>query len=424
MKSHEQSLPEFITVHLNKCKKYIDTEVYDKALAALQEAQSVDPRNIYIIALVKQVHLLSGLKKQKTVDKTHTNKIRTIIPELVQRAIDDSRKRERPKEKNEYKTQLRGSENEPDSRDRTLALDKLKSKFIKLAEESFNEGDYQNALGEIGRIFIIDPGNADAKEFEKKIKAHKDYRIQHRSVLAQSLPYFIALLVVINVVIFFLTYVGPGNDHHADDLSGSSSDVVFADSSAINPERGQHQEALSPASLEVMNRLPLTMMTYGGEIPVLNESDDSLKNDSPSSGEESRTTDYAAETERSHQEGDITVEGRDPFMTGYEIADSERAAEYINANVHVIKPESIVHVEQPVYPAEAIEQSVGGTVVVRVLYNAAGTVDVSFVESSDHPLLSESALIAARLSRFAPADTSDFNSSHWVSIQYDYRLDQ
>ena len=50
------------------------------------------------------------------------------------------------------------------------ALEKLKSQYFQRADDYIEKHEYQRALEEIRRIYIIEPGSAVAKEYEQKIE--------------------------------------------------------------------------------------------------------------------------------------------------------------------------------------------------------------------------------------------------------------
>ena len=426
---------QVISAHLTECKKYIDAEVYYKALGALKEAKSVDTRNIYIIALEKQIKLMSDLSKKRPVDTAYQNEIRGAIPEIIRRAIDDSRKRSELQEADDRQGQETDVDDNPYIRERELALKKLKNQFVTLAEEFINKGDYQSALQEIRRIFIIEPGNEAAQDLERKIESLMNYRSgkapannqseetsddvakgkKKRLKLKKAIPLIIAFIVAANIIIFFITSMVSSDAPNTHAIPETQTDNSSTDSYSSASQQNDDQEGISTRSPEISNTLPDSVMRYRNAIAIVNEIE----------GNGNR-----ADTEHTNGElAESTLTGvtEDVFeelavITGDEFAGADYQPADSRAQVVVNEPESLLRLEQPVYPAEAVERGIDGNVIIRVLYDAAGTVNVSFVESSDHPLLSESALQSARMSRFTPADTTELDGPQWVSIPYQYRL--
>ena len=75
------------------------------------------------------------------------------------------------------------------------------------------------------------------------------------------------------------------------------------------------------------------------------------------------------------------------------------------------------------YPADAWDQRVGGTVVLKLLISPTGAVDSAYVyESSGHPSLDSAAVADSRLLRYDPAEQEGSPIEVWAKLPVIYPL--
>ncbi len=87
-----------------------------------------------------------------------------------------------------------------------------------------------------------------------------------------------------------------------------------------------------------------------------------------------------------------------------------------------VKPQPI-SMPMPDYPPLAAKAGIEGKTVVKMLVEIDGTViDVEIIKSSGNPMLDESAINAARRSKFTPAKQRDKFVRVWVVRQIEFRL--
>jgi periplasmic protein TonB len=128
---------------------------FAEALASMKEVKALDAKNIYIIAIEKQIAKLND----PAIEPENRAVIIKSLPPMIDRAISDVQRRAVvPKSEDSQKTQ------------KEAALEKLKSQYFQRSDDYVEKKDYQRALEEIRRIYIIEPGSVVAKEYEKKIE--------------------------------------------------------------------------------------------------------------------------------------------------------------------------------------------------------------------------------------------------------------
>ena len=146
---------QFIIDHLQNIQRNVEASNFADALASIKEVKAADAKNIYLIAFEKQIAKLDD----PTLQAENRAAIIKSLPAMIDRAIIDVQRRATvPKAEDSQKGQ------------KEAALEKLKSQYFQRSDDYVEKKEYQHALEEIRRIYIIEPGSVVAKEYEKKIE--------------------------------------------------------------------------------------------------------------------------------------------------------------------------------------------------------------------------------------------------------------
>ena len=140
---------------LHDIQQKAEANKFDDALASMKEVKALDAKNIYLIAIEKQIAKLCD----PSLPAENRTAIIKSLPPMVERAIGDVQRRANV-------TKLDDSQ----KLQKEAALEKLKSQYFQRADDYVEKKEYQRALEEIRRIYIIEPGSVVAKEYEKKIE--------------------------------------------------------------------------------------------------------------------------------------------------------------------------------------------------------------------------------------------------------------
>lgn len=146
---------QFIIDRLQDIHRKAEANNFADALVSMKEVKAADPKNIYLIAIEKQIAKLNDpalqVESRAAIIKS--------LPPMIDRAINDVQRRAIvPKAEDSQKVQ------------KEAALEKLKSQYFQRSDDYVEKREYQRALEEIRRIYIIEPGSVVAKEYEKKIE--------------------------------------------------------------------------------------------------------------------------------------------------------------------------------------------------------------------------------------------------------------
>jgi protein TonB len=146
---------QFVVDQLHDIQRKAETSNFTDALVTIKEVKTADSKNIYLIAIEKQI---AKLCDSSLPEESRSGIVRSL-PSMIDRAISDIQRRASvPKVDESQKEQ------------KEAALEKLKSQYFQRADDYVEKKEYQRALEEIRRIYIIEPGSVVAKEYEQKIE--------------------------------------------------------------------------------------------------------------------------------------------------------------------------------------------------------------------------------------------------------------
>ena len=140
-------------------------EQYAEAADILRSARHADPRNIYLIALDKQLERLRAFATDPR-DVSRKSEILQSLPVLIERATERFRIRS-PQDAPTLPL------SPPPTESRGEAVEKLKKRYFHHADEQLRKGNYDAALVEIRRVFILEPDNRVASQYERTIRQLK-----------------------------------------------------------------------------------------------------------------------------------------------------------------------------------------------------------------------------------------------------------
>lgn len=154
--------------HLADAQTRAEKGEYAAAVAAVRQAKNLAPKNVYVLAFEKQAEQLSELDSAKSLTEEQRTDILESIPAIIERALESSRS---PGMTTDMTALRAGGDALQDKKEKAAALEWLKDQYFQHAHEYIRKGEYQNALAEIRRVYIIDPTNSIASDFEKQFEA-------------------------------------------------------------------------------------------------------------------------------------------------------------------------------------------------------------------------------------------------------------
>ena len=176
-----------------------DSRDYAEALDALEAARSSDPGNIYIAALKRQLDALLSLSQTDELSEDQRHELMEPMPGIIECAVRDNHRQFRsgitelphaqqndvaPGEPAPAEESEPASDNGADGDNVQKELEALKLLYFQRASRFVMKGEYEQALAEVRRVFVVDPENTIAKEYASRV----EHLIQHARRLASEPP--------------------------------------------------------------------------------------------------------------------------------------------------------------------------------------------------------------------------------------------
>jgi protein TonB len=174
-----------------------DSREYAEALDALEAARSCDPRNIYLAALRRQLDTLLSLSQADQLSEDRRREFMEPMPGIIDCAIRDNQRQYRsgttdlplvqpgkvgPEEPARAGETESSSHQSADAGDVQKELEALKLLYFQRASKFVMKGEYEQALAEVRRVFVVDPENTIAKEYASRV----EHLLQHARRLASE----------------------------------------------------------------------------------------------------------------------------------------------------------------------------------------------------------------------------------------------
>jgi len=152
---------------LSEAAAHAEQGNYEAAVKAVRAAKSIAPRNVYVLAFERQAEQLHELHNAKALTDEQRTDILESIPSIIERALESTRS---PGTVTDVSA-LKAADASQERKEKAAALEWLKNQYFQHAHDYIRKGEYDHALAEIRRVFIIDPENGIARDFEKQFEA-------------------------------------------------------------------------------------------------------------------------------------------------------------------------------------------------------------------------------------------------------------
>ncbi|MBP8975188.1 MAG: energy transducer TonB [Bacteroidetes bacterium] len=435
MEPQEKLTPQqFIIDRLHDVQRKVENGNIQDALAELKEVKAADSKNIYIIALEKQILKLTDTETTAEL----RSEIVKALPPMIERAVNDAQRR------------LAEKAQEPkEAKEKEAALEKLKSQYFQRADEYVEKGDYPHALEEIRRIYIIDPSNVVAKEYEQKIEqlaslktkseepkgiektpqpqSIQEQQVEEEQPIAETkgkskLPIILAAaVVVLGIGIWLMTSSGSKETQQQPTQEQS---ITSTEQPGLNSEIAEVEtpqpESTTPVAKEQKNKQP-------EQKPVETKS---AQQQSASSIKEEQRPAPEPKVEQPKQTTPPPQPVEQPAPTPPQQAQAqspqpapqppEEAAP--KPFVAIEMPPQIVKRATPKYPEIAYRMRIEGKVVVEVTVDPQGKPLQAKIAKSSSDVFNEAAIEAAMKSTYKPAMMSTGPVTAKVYVPFDFKL--
>ncbi len=160
-KAHAQALVRRL---LGEARDHATAGAFQEALAAVRKARGLEPSNVFILAFERQIEQIQEHLASGTLSDDQRRDIIDSLAGIVQSATSET---EAPAPAEGVAAQ---PEPVPEQREQVRAARQwLKNQYLQRAHSHVLKKEYDKALSEIRRVFIIDERDRFAREFEMKV---------------------------------------------------------------------------------------------------------------------------------------------------------------------------------------------------------------------------------------------------------------
>ncbi len=172
-----------------------DAREYAEALDALEMARAADPGNIYVAALRRQLDALLSLSQADELTEDQRRELMEPMPGIIDCVVRDNHRLHRsdpPARETQDEVSPEPAappaktssvpEHGLETGDVSKELEALKLLYFQRASKFVMKGEYEQALAEVRRVFVVDPENTIAKEYASRV----EHLLQHARRLASE----------------------------------------------------------------------------------------------------------------------------------------------------------------------------------------------------------------------------------------------
>jgi TonB family protein len=175
-----------IQMYLREAFAKTDLHDYDGAMSDLETASALDPGNIYLGALKRQVAELSELERKESLDELTRHELIALMPGIIECALRESNKQRKPgngqsaTHPSPNQKSMAAPKEDPAIAESSAQkeLEGLKLLYFQRASKFVMKGEYEAALAEVQRVFEVDPNNTIAREYAAKVENLIDHARQ------------------------------------------------------------------------------------------------------------------------------------------------------------------------------------------------------------------------------------------------------
>lgn len=177
-----------VAIFLKQADKLVREGNYASALDEIAKARGRDPRNLYALAYEERVRSLLTTQKEKKAEAESNSQpeppaqpLPTALEHISNLAIVEAQRSAAAAVKQEQEVELRKKEEDERKKNEELRRQAIESKistFLSRAHDYVAKEDFNRALDEVARAYLLDPANEHIHELEDHIrKAQEEARL-------------------------------------------------------------------------------------------------------------------------------------------------------------------------------------------------------------------------------------------------------
>ncbi len=407
---------------------------YADALQALSRVKAGDARNIFLIALEKQVLRL----RNGGILPRERSEIVESLPGLVERARANRGSRTssgEPAPSQEAPPSHAGERKDPRVR---MVVDQ----YFRHADEWVRKRDFEAALKEIERILLIDPENRVAKEYQKRVRElFRSERHEGAGTVSASVAEVTSvaevpaaaaqqkvgkLVVILSIGIAVALVVAIGVLFLRSSKSQYKVGYMY-----VMPAAPATQEEIAAAAAAPAADAPASAEAATEATPEVKPPEEARPSTTRSNPKPAVKEEKAADPEPAKaQPADPAAVSSAPTTAAVSsapapavapsaITQPQKISEEPTAAsrfIPVEQPPRIVQLEQPKFSDDQMSRGIQGDIVVKVQIDRTGKPLQARIVSSTNPALDAAVIDAVLRSSYAPGIMSNGPVTSWMTI--------
>ena len=457
---------------LSDAQGMVESGNFKEALALLKQAKTLDPRNIYVLAFEKQVEQLVEFSEMNILTDEQRSDILESIPGIIQRALEAS-SGDSPEVLAERQQAI-----DRDREERSAALEWLKNQYFQHAHEYVRKGEYTHALAEIRRVYIIDPSNRIAEDFERQIEQLIALRKVQTMPRSQARPTFapsagasserpavvlparppvrpeavsrppaqpaappppetepakkrvsyglligIGLALIVTLLAVYYVLIRRPSAPPVGPVEAQPSVVIPATEDSYAPSESSEGQGFLVSLSEKNGNISARVSPE--KAPGTGSFDDSGSRPEASTRETRSPASKDVKPRQGATPGRTAAGGDQPGSAGREAPTSEGVGPAAKASADqagsVTEEARIIHLERPQFTGATNPEGLEGQVVVRVEIDRNGSPRQTNILRSTNSLLDAPVIAAINKSTFSPRRTSAGAVNSWMTIPFTFR---
>lgn len=442
---------QFIISRLHNLQMQIEKNDYVGALESIREVKAADSKNIYVIAIEKQIAKLND----KILSQSDKIEVVESLPAMIERAINDAQRRSASQPKI---TEQKAKEKDQ----KEIALEKLKTQYIQRAAEYIEKQEYQHALEEVKRIYIIEPASKVAKEYERKIVQMMELQAREEKRAAEEKP--VEEMAVSKVTVSRETEETIATKE-SDFITEKKVDLLLEEEPAKSKLPLYIGIAVAVIIIGAVVFYIFTRKLGEAQMPQTEQAPSAIQKDTslaasenltasaPVSGSTSTKTNTSVKPEKDsktakamekseaktskpvQEQKPVTVEAetkKPSSTTEKKLTETTTSpptetaktpeSEIPQVFVPIESPPKIVKRENPIYPDFAIKLGLEGKVVVEVTIDPQGRPIQAKIKKSDNEIFNDAAINAAMKSTYEPGMMSTGPVTASILVPFNFKL--
>ncbi len=417
----QDQVQPMIALELNIALEEVKEGRLPQALTSVKRIRASHPQNIFVVALQKQIEKMEDLQEAGTLTPDQQSHLLQSLPAIVDRAIEEDNR-------NSEHAETQSCEQ------KTAVLEKLRNQYLQRADECIEKEEFDRALEEVKRVYIISPGDENARIYERRINKLRDAKLSTASTPAVILVHEngedtaadvsttgseknqkrnrLVTVTVLIVIAAAGTFIGTAlllkkEPRTVYNVVQMPYEEVYQEVT-VQPNAGKNQTTPIPQLEKPVENVKTAAST--------NTKDIVEKNNSPEPAAKEGLASNSPVIEKMNPAKEIGIE-----KLSAQPMESKLTAAPAKVRAGQQRLPSILRLQSVEFPASAAKKGQEGKVMVRVQISEKGKPLQAKILSSTNPIFDDAVVTAVMKSEYSPGMMPTGPVTSWVTIPFNFK---